>query len=97
MHPQVFTLVHSGDVITFVHGSAHGGDDTYSMCAHRGAQADARSHIKLSRRAIYHNFFFFPLSFLPDYSKCESKIEPAAGLITGDVGIKLPSTRAHRD
>lgn len=41
--------------------------------------------------------FFFPLSFLPDYSKCESRIETTAGLITGDVRTKLPSTRAHRD
>lgn len=96
MHPQVFTLVHSGDVITFVHGSAHGGGDTYSMYVHRGTQADAQSH-KVKSTADIAPFFFPPLSFLPDYSKYESKMEPTAGLITGDVGIKLPSSRARRD
>lgn len=65
------------------------------VCAPRRSSGRAQSHKVKSTGNISKCFFF--LSFLPDYSECESKIQQAAGLITGDVGIKLPSGRAQRD
>lgn len=65
------------------------------VCAPRRSSGRAQSHKVKSTGDI--SLFFPSLSFLPDYSECESKIQPAAGLITGDVGVKLPSSRAQRD
>lgn len=60
MHPQVFTLVHSRDVITFIHGLTHGATDTDTMYTHTHTEALMQTHtqsdeIKLTRNRS-HNF-----------------------------------------